>query len=226
MRTLPHPCVHWTFEAQGSRLTGVQRRSWSRALEPEGEVFGIKFLPAGFCAQWPQPMHRLVDQVLDAEAQAPLAFAQSLRAAMYSAGLPQSGDARIEAVLQILRAALQPALADVDPRAAEINAAVFEAAEDRGLLRAEAWATRVGLSLRSWQRQLRETVGVPPKWILARYRLHDALHRLQSGEARNLSELAADYGYADAAHFSRDCRRVLGFSPSELRAITGSAHST
>lgn len=225
VRTLPHPCVHWTLEAQGARLTGVQLRSWSRVLEPEGEVFGIKFLPAGFCAQWPQPMHRLADQVLDAEAQAPLAFARSLRAALFSAGLPQSGDARMEAVLQIVHSGLLPSLAAADPRAAEINAAVFAAAEDRELLRAERWAARVGLSLRSWQRLLRETVGVSPKWILSRYRLQDALHRLQRGESSDLSALAADYGYADAAHFSRDCRRVLGCTPSEIRAMARGAQS-
>jgi len=223
VRTLPHPCVHWTFESQGARLSGVHRSCWSRALEPQGEVFGIKFLPAGFCAQWPQPMHRLVDQVLDAEAQAPLEFAKAVRASVFSAALPDAGDARIEAALQVLRDCLLPALAAVDPLAAEVNAAVFAAAEDRELLRAERWAARLGLSLRSWQRVLRETVGVSPKWILSRYRLQDALHRLQGGEAEDLAELAADYGYADAAHFSRDYRRMLGLAPSGIRAMARGA---
>lgn len=57
--------------------------------------------------------------------------------------------------------------------------------------------------------------GVSPKWILARYRLHEALHRLHQQPAPRLTDLAADTGFADAAHFSRSFRSVLGVSPQQ-----------
>lgn len=57
--------------------------------------------------------------------------------------------------------------------------------------------------------------GVSPKWSLARYRLHEALHRLHPQPAPRLTDLAADTGFADAAHFSRSFRSVLGMSPQQ-----------
>jgi len=67
-RTLPHPCVHWTFEAHtgAGTITGVQTRLWQRDLGPAGEVLGIKFRPAGFRPWFGRPLHGLRDRVLPA----------------------------------------------------------------------------------------------------------------------------------------------------------------
>ena len=52
--TLPFPCQHLTIERLDGvcsiRITGLYRRVWQRELSGEGEVFGIKFRPAGFHA--------------------------------------------------------------------------------------------------------------------------------------------------------------------------------
>jgi len=219
--TLPHPCVHWSFEASGAALGGVHTRRWERQLDADGEGLEIKFLPAGFRAQWTRPMHTLVDTRLDAELLPELGFGRDLRERLFGVGAERTRPARFAAAVDCTQERLLEGLAPADPRAVKINAALLLASEDRRLLRAQDWAEVCGHSLRSWQRMLREMVGVGPKWILARYRLHEALQRLQQGEAEDLSAVAADYGYADAAHFSRVCRRVLGMSPSALRGTQG-----
>ncbi|MFN9731594.1 MAG: DUF6597 domain-containing transcriptional factor [Pseudomonadota bacterium] len=67
-RTLPHPCVHWTFKAHtgAGTITGVQTRLWQRDLGPAGEVLGIKFRPAGFRPWFGRSLHGLRDRVLPA----------------------------------------------------------------------------------------------------------------------------------------------------------------
>jgi AraC-like DNA-binding protein len=124
-------------------------------------------------------------------------------------------DARFDVIEQALQAALPPL--DADQR--RIGALIDTARDDRELLRADAWAERAGLSLRQLQRLLADWVGVSPKWILTRYRLHEALHRLQQQPAPRLADLAADTGFADAAHFSRSFRSVLGVSPQQYARL-------
>ena len=214
--TLPHPCVHWTFERDAAHIGGVHTRLWQRALGEAGEVFGIKFRPAGFRGLWGSPLHGLTDRRFDAEAQPVLAFGRALRAQVFAFAAGTEVEARIEMLQQCLRAHLpQPSSS-----ALTVNTMVDAACEDRSLLRAEDWAQRHGLNIRSLQRLLRDWVGVGPKWIIARYRLHEALAVLQAAPHTDLSALAAELGYADAAHFSREFKRLLGLSPSALRRRT------
>ena len=67
--------------------------------------------------------------------------------------------------------------------------------------------------MRALQRLFREYVGVSPKWVINRYRLHEALEQIAAGGAIDWSALALDLGYFDQAHFIRDFRRLVGVSP-------------
>ena len=72
-----------------------------------------------------------------------------------------------------------------------------------------------GLTARSLQRLFAEYVGVSPKWVMRRARLHEAAQRASGGEPIDWAELAADLGYADQAHLSRDFTATLGVSPTK-----------
>ena len=57
-----------------------------------------------------------------------------------------------------------------------------------------------------------------------RYRLHEAVERMTSGEAVDLPRLALDLGYFDQAHFIKDFKAMVGRAPGEYaRAVTGRA---
>jgi AraC-like DNA-binding protein len=74
-------------------------------------------------------------------------------------------------------------------------------------------AGALAVSVRSLQRAARRHVGLTPGAMLRRRRLQDAVRRVQEGAA--LAAVAAELGYADQAHLTRDFREMLGFTPTE-----------
>ena len=77
---------------------------------------------------------------------------------------------------------------------------------------------RHALGTRQLQRLFSRYVGATPKWVLARYRMHDAVTVLDEGHDGSLADLAATHGWYDQAHFNRDFRRLVGQSPGEYVA--------
>jgi AraC-like DNA-binding protein len=71
---------------------------------------------------------------------------------------------------------------------------------------------RYGIGKRNLQKLFREYVGVTPKWVIQRHRLHEAA-RLDTA-ANDLSTLAFELGYADQAHFVRDLKAAVGRPPT------------
>ena len=92
--------------------------------------------------------------------------------------------------------------------------------DSRSLVSVEELAGRHGLSTRGVQRMIRWFVGVPPTWLIRRYRLQDALAILQADPSTDLATLATCLGWYDQAHFTRDFRVAVGQPPAAyLRAL-------
>jgi AraC-like DNA-binding protein len=103
---------------------------------------------------------------------------------------------------------------DVDPAADLATAAVQRVIEDPGLHRVDTLADRVHLSVRQLQRLFSDHVGISPKRVIRRYRLREVSQRLDEGAAVNWGRLAAELGYADQAHLTRDFAAVFGEPPT------------
>lgn len=88
---------------------------------------------------------------------------------------------------------------------------------DRSLLRVAQLEDRHGLSSRQVERLFAHYVGIGPKWMLARYRMHDAVQALDAGYDGTLADLAASCGWFDQAHFTRDFTALVGVTPSVYR---------
>jgi AraC-like DNA-binding protein len=76
-------------------------------------------------------------------------------------------------------------------------------------------ARSLGVSERSLERLTQRTTSQPPRFWRALARVRRAAQAL--GTTQPLAEIATDHGYADQAHFSRDCLRWLGQTPASLR---------
>jgi AraC-like DNA-binding protein len=83
--------------------------------------------------------------------------------------------------------------------------------------------SRTGIGERRLRRLFAEYVGVHPKWVIQRYRLHEAAERLAAEEDVNLAALALELGYFDQAHFARDFRAIVGRPPADYARTAASA---
>ncbi|MGB3829553.1 MAG: helix-turn-helix domain-containing protein, partial [Ornithinimicrobium sp.] len=78
-------------------------------------------------------------------------------------------------------------------------------------------AERVGVSVRTAQRLARRYVGVSLGAMIRRRRLQESAEQLRLDPTLDLATLAADLGYSDHAHLTRDFRTTLGVTPSHYR---------
>lgn len=210
--TLPHPAVHVVLERGASVVSGPSRRRFVRRLEGAGEVVGIKMRPGGFRPLVDFAIVELADRVR------PLAELGSDWAALEADVLSAKDAAARVGVVEAFLRTRAPAR---DPLAEEASRVVDVARTSPDLVRAEDLATATGHTLRALQRLFRSHVGVSPKWVLQRYRLHEALARLEQGEVSGAT-LAHDLGYTDQAHFVRDFRALVGCSPGAYQKARAS----
>jgi AraC-like DNA-binding protein len=83
-------------------------------------------------------------------------------------------------------------------------------------LSVDAMADRVGLSVRQLHRRCQPLFGYGPRHLARVLRLMRAVDR--AGAGRPLAQVAADCGYCDQAHLSREVRALAGTTPTRLLA--------
>ncbi|OMG71282.1 AraC family transcriptional regulator [Burkholderia ubonensis] len=208
-RTLPYPCVNLVFDRRQTGIFGVVSGAFETTLAEAGRVIGLRFRPGAFRAFFGKPVHLLTDKVLpvstlldcsDAEAEDVVLGAQD------DAGMVSAAESLL------LRVLPRP-----DPQVERIHAILQMLQQDIGLTQVRDLAERAGLGERTLQQLFADYVGVSPKWVICRYRLHEAADKLASGEPIDLTELAHALGYFDQAHFTRDFRKLVGKAPAEYR---------
>lgn len=205
--TLPHPAVHLLLELDQAQLAGPATRRFTRVLQGQGRVFSVKFRPGGFKAFTAEPVATLADRVV------PLP-------ALFGAEVEDLGRRALaqrdhQAVIAVLEAFLRQRCPLPDPAIDLAGRIAERTATDRSITRVDHLAAAFGLKLRRLQRLFSEYVGVSPKWMIQRYRLHEAAERLALDAAVDCAELALQLGYADQAHFIRDFKQLVGRSPAE-----------
>jgi AraC-like DNA-binding protein len=78
-------------------------------------------------------------------------------------------------------------------------------------------ADEAGLSERQLRRRVEHAVGYTPRQLARVLRFQRFLRAARAaGAGRSLATLAADVGYADQAHLTRECRELAGLPPAEL----------
>jgi AraC-like DNA-binding protein len=211
--TLPHPSVHITFEGPGgqARVGGVGTGRFTRTLEDSGRVFGVKFRPAAFSPWLKKPLWLLTDRVVPVRQIFGRAGAQLQRAL---------GEvASVEEAIAVAEPWLCARLPELPAQVAALRDLTERIAVDREILKVEDAASLAGLSVRALQRRFRACVGVSAKWVIRRYRLHEALERLRAPtSAPSVAELAAQLGYFDQAHFTREFKALIGCAPGVYRS--------
>ena len=232
--TLAHPTLHIAFEGQsqqrsrdplrklrGSRppqsqravraeLFGITTGRFSKELRGSGFAFGVKFRPAAHAALLEVDSRALTDRVT------PLSQLFGRAALRLRDAIVNAPDlaARVELAETFLLARTHA----LPEEAARFRDLVERIAVDRTIVRVEDAAALVSMDVRTLQRRFRQLVGVSPKWVIQRYRMHEAAEALKLPKPPPLAELAVRLGYYDQAHFSREFKAVVGAPPRVFAA--------
>ncbi|TVX93712.1 helix-turn-helix domain-containing protein [Paenibacillus agilis] len=207
---LSHPNVNLIVERDMARIYGVSRTTSTRLIEDHGWVVGVKFKPGGFYPFWHKPISELTDRSISFEE----VFGEEsdlLRADIFAMESIESAVQLVESML----AAVIERLPEVEPDMLFVSEAVANIQSDRTIMKVDDVVQRTGLHIRKLQRLFDRYVGVSPKWVIQRYRLHEAAASMEAGEATDWSQFSIDLGYYDQSHFIRDFKAIIGRSPEE-----------
>jgi AraC-like DNA-binding protein len=184
----------------------VDRKLFVRRIGGRGKALGVRFSPGGFRPFWNAPVSRLTDRTIPA-AEVFGAAAEAAQAAIMQASSDAAMVARAEEFLTRELPGRDPVAESVADMVSLING-------DPSLTRVDQIAALSGLSVRRLQRLFAEYVGVGPKWVMRRARLHEAAQRADRGDVADWAALAADLGYADQAHLTREFSALIGVPPT------------
>jgi AraC-like DNA-binding protein len=203
---LPDGCTDLIWEqGRGAYIAGPDTGPVPTTMPAGTVVLGVRFRPSAGGAALGLPLSELRDQRVDLADLRP-------------------GDAR-----------RLPATIDLDTAAARVldvtAALVADGTPDLAVtraarllrdpqLRAEDVAADVGLSMRQLRRRCHAAVGYGPKTLqrVLRFRMFVArIDAYQEGpDVPALAVIAAEAGYADQAHLSRECGKLSGLTPAAL----------
>jgi AraC-like DNA-binding protein len=208
--TLPHPCVHLLFERGRAQVAGLSTRLFRRRLRGQGRVFGVKFRPAAFHPFVGTPLSRLRNRPQS------LASAFGARSHRWKAAILAEPD--VGRCVQLAEAFLRERLPKMPARTAALRDLVERLAADQSMTSVEQAAALAGLDVRSLQRRFSVSVGMSPKWVISRYRLHEAAEQLSCSHPPDLASLALRLGYFDQPHFIRSFKAITGRPPGRQLA--------
>jgi AraC-like DNA-binding protein len=177
-------------------------------LQPTGRiaVAGVRLRPDGVAALFRQPAGELTGLTIGLDTVARPLFA-ALAQVRDSTGSIQDAVPAIQRQL-----ARHADMTRVDPA---VRSAVDAIEASAGRLSMEDLASRVGITRRHLERRFHAVVGLSPKRLARIARLQRAIRMMEALDAPGRgARTAAECGYADQAHFIRDCRDLCGQAPA------------
>ncbi|MGX1271612.1 AraC family transcriptional regulator [Streptomyces phaeoluteigriseus] len=202
---VPHPSVNLVFQqfedqAPFAEISGIGLGLFTQTLSGRGRVCGVQFRPGGFRPFAPgRPVSDWTGRRVRLPGTDPAPVLS-----------PTDENARV-AALDAHLLSLDPR---PDPQADQAMALTDRIRTDRTIRRVADLARTEAVSVRHLQRLFAAQVGVGPKWVILRYRIHEALERAETSTALDWSALAADLGYADQSHLTRDFKATVGVPPT------------
>ncbi|MGW7409294.1 DUF6597 domain-containing transcriptional factor [Streptomyces sp. NPDC054833] len=214
---VPHPSVNIVFQRfEGqepfAEVAGIGLGLFTQKLEGRGRVCGIQFRPGGYRPFAPDhPVSRWTGKRIRLPDTDPAPVLT-----------PDDEDARVAALdAYLLSHDPRP-----DPQADLAMTLVDRIRADRTIRRVTDFARSEGMSVRLLQRLFAAYVGVGPKWVILRYRIHEALEHAETDHTVAWATLAADLGYADQAHLIRDFTATVGVPPTAYATNPATSRTT
>ena len=218
---IPFPSLHLTLEwgdqpdRHGHALPsvlvhGVVTRLFRIRLTGRGGVVGVRFRPGGCAAMFGLDVSSLTDRVVPASCVLPSELVADVSNALAAEDPRSCADRMVQTLVDLA--------SESTDRQLRLAALIDQMRDDEELTRVDQLPDRCGWTVRTIQRVFRHDVGVGPKWVLARFRIQEAVLALEQQPGTDLAELAAELGWFDQAHFTNEFRRTMGVTPATYQA--------
>ncbi len=178
-------------------------------IVPTGSIgiFAVRFRPQGFTAIFEESAILFNDQIVSLEI-IHRDFSDDIQEKIL---LANSGAERVRFVETFLeKVARRSRVLDRVPRAAA-QFLIENPSEDRIL----HLARELGISLRQLERQFKSQVGLSPSRFISVARFQQALRLKLISPTLTFATVAAECGYYDQSHFSREFKALAGATPKE-----------
>jgi AraC-like DNA-binding protein len=205
-QNLPDPNMHLVISHQGAKVLGPVSKKYHYEMCGQGKIIGVKFNLGVLAKQLPCPL----DQAVDTEFAVNQIFEFDQQALLENTLLAKNDQAAVD----YLNQALLGYNHKLDPSVQIVQTLAELIKTSNEINRVEMLAKISQHSVRSLQRLFKTYVGLSPKWLIRKYRLHHALELLESQQL-SLVELAANLDYADQSHLSRDFSEFLNVTPKQ-----------
>jgi len=210
VRVLPDACSDLIWRSgEGAFIAGPDTGPVLGPARPGSVVVGARFLPGAGGPALAHPLDELRDTRVDLRELLP-PLARRLDPDL-------SPTAALRQVVLVARR-----LAEARPPDAVAAPAARRLANPHA--RSAAVARELGVSERHLRRRFLASVGYGPKTLQRVLRFRRFLRQLDlAGGDADLARLAADCGFADQAHLTRECSRLAGLSPAAMVRERGGA---
>ena len=203
---LPDACSDLIWEqGVGAYIAGPDTGPFRPASTPGPVIVGIRFRPSAGGRVLGMPLSEIMNQ------RVPLADLLPKAAGRLPATLdPAQAAQRVRDITGALVAEGEP-----DPAMTRAAALLRNPAA-----RTEAVASQVGLSERQFRRRCQAAAGYGPKTLQRVLRFQRFVRLLDAASAPpDLAAVAAQAGYADQAHLTRECSGLSGLTPASLARV-------
>lgn len=187
-------------------LAGMSNRArWMRTLAGSGVILA-RFRPGGAARFFAEPLHELFGQTVSLEDILPAREIATLQGQVAEA---HDDPARVAVLQSFLLHRLRASRPDD-----LVTAALTAIARARGSVRIRDLVRTLATSRDPFEKRFRRIVGASPKQFASLIRARHALATHRPG--LSLAALAAESGYFDESHLSRELRALTGLSPARF----------
>jgi AraC-like DNA-binding protein len=204
---LPDGCVDLLWRGGELLVAGPDRKAQDTPLRAGETIQGLRLRPGVAGAALGMPASELLDL------RVPLSDLRDSPSEPLAERLAEAGSSG--AVFELLESAVASMLLLGERPDPAVRAAAMRLGF-RGS-RVSQLSEALGLSDRQLRRRFHAAVGYGPKTLDRVLRLQRFVTAAQRDD--DLARIAADVGYADQAHMTRDCVRLTGMPPARLATL-------
>jgi AraC-like DNA-binding protein len=210
-QNLPDPNMHLVINRNGAKVLGPVSKKYAFKMQGQGRIIGIKFKLGVLVKR----LSCSIEQAVDQEFAASDVF-QEMSQSFCTRILQEDND---QAVVDSLSNLLAHYLPQPTPTLINAQSLAEHIKIHHHINQVSVLADLSQHSVRNIQRLFKGYIGLSPKWLIRKYRLHQALALLDNQQL-SLAQLAIDLDYADQSHLIKDFNDFLDVTPKQYR-VTG-----